>query len=67
MDDDDDDWIIWFGVGCAETLQEDEAPRFRSVSPAAHRTFEIDRARRRAVEAAKGKARIGFHRPVRCP
>jgi hypothetical protein len=66
MDDwDDDDWIIWFGVGSAEPLQEVETPRFRSVSPAAHRCFQIDRDRAEHRARMSGRAPIGFHRPVR--
>lgn len=63
--DDDDDWIIWFGMGSAETLQEVETPRFRSVSPAAHRTYQIDRDRAAHRDRMQGRERIGFHRPVR--
>lgn len=62
-----EDWeyedFIWFGVGSAETLQEIDRPRFRSVSPAAHRTFLIDRGRAAHRERMKARPAIGFHRP----
>lgn len=60
---DDDDWSIWFGVGSAETLQEIDRPRLRSVSPAAHRTFLIDRDRAAHRARMRGRPPIGFHRP----
>jgi len=54
-----DDWYddepVWFYVGSAEVLG-DAAPRFRSVSPAAHRAM-----------SASSAPVIGFHRPAAKP
>jgi hypothetical protein len=61
-----DDWLgfdddeVWFGHGHAEALGgQDARPPRRSVSPAAQRCFDLDRARR-AIPPSRP---IGFHRP----
>lgn len=59
MDDDDYEDEIWFWTGSAECADgQDEKPRLRSVSPAAHRAFQIGRQ-----SAPKPRPRVGFHRP----
>lgn len=61
MDEDDwDDEAPWLSVGVAETLQVPDAPRFRSVSPAAHRAIQIGLA----MKSASSRRPIGFHRPL---
>lgn len=54
-----DDWFedeaIWFNVGSAE-VPGGAAPRFRSVSPAAHQAM-----------SARTAPVIGFHRPAAKP
>jgi hypothetical protein len=58
----DDDEPIWFIVGSGEGQDVPETPRFKSVSPAAHRAFEIGK---RMQE--RPRRPVGFHRPpVRC-
>lgn len=60
MDDYDDDDLPWFETGTAYDLSgQDEPPRFRSLSPNAHRAIQIGKAMARV----RGKGPIGFHRP----
>jgi hypothetical protein len=67
MDDwDDEDWLPWFEVGSScELSGQEEPPRFRSVSPAAHRAFQIGKAIKAQEDAASQCVPIGLHRPVR--
>lgn len=59
---DDDDWyeddLPWFDVGSGHGLDLPETPRFKSVSPAAHKAIQIGKAAR---ESERGP--LGFHRP----
>ena len=56
---DDDDWedeLPWFDVGSGHGLDLPETPRFRSVSPAAHKAIQIGK-----VMSERGP--LGFHKP----
>jgi hypothetical protein len=67
MDDwDDEDWPPWFEAGtCYELSGQEEPPRFKSVSPAAHRAFQIGKAMKAREVAESQRGPLGFHRPVR--
>ena len=60
MDDDDweDDYPPWFDVGSGHGLDLPETPRFKSVSPAAHKAIQIGRQMR---DSERGP--LGFHKP----
>lgn len=57
---DDDDWYEdappWFDVGSGHGLDLPETPRFKSVSPAAHKAIQIGKA-------MKERGPLGFHKP----
>lgn len=60
MDDDDwdDEYLPWFDVGSGHGLDLPETPRFKSVSPAAHKAIQIGLQQR-----ASERGPLGFHRP----
>lgn len=67
-DDFDEYWPAWLDVGTSYELSgREEPPRFRSVSPAAHRALQIGKAMQAREAAEAGRGPLGFHRPKKTP